>query len=161
MDVEADKVVLYDPKGRRATARTHALPMTAELRDIVDALIVINKPDPSEDGNGFLFASRGAVIAPETLSGVVGDIRDAMLDDKQIMTSFRGGDVRRTVETILSGKLNISKDHRAQLLSHGLTGVQDVVYDKDLHLEAKQSALRRWSDYLAVLCFGHVRENQK
>jgi hypothetical protein len=160
-DVEADKVVLYDPKGRRATARTHALPMTAELREIVDALTVINKPDAAKDGKGFLFASRDAVIAAETLSGVVEDIRDAMLDEQQITTSFRGGDVRRTVETILSGKLKVSKDHRAQLLSHGLTGVQDVVYDKDLHLAAKETALRLWSDYLEDLCQGTVETYRK
>ena len=160
-DVEPDKVVLYDPKGRRATARTHALPMTAELREIVASLTVINKPDSGKNGNGFLFASRDAVIAPETLSGVVEDIRDAMLDEQQITASFRGGDVRRTVETILSGKLKISKDHRAQLLSHGLTGVQDVVYDKDLHLEAKEAALRKWSDYLEDLCLGHVGGRSK
>lgn len=160
-DVEVDKVVLYDPKGRRATARTHALPMTAELGEIVGALTAINKPGGTEDGEGFLFASRGAVLSAETLSGVVEDIRDAMLEAKQITVSFRGGDVRRTVETILSGKLKISKDHRAQLLSHGLTGVQDVVYDKDLHLEAKQSALRRWSDYLADLCLGHKMPQAK
>ena len=161
VDVEADKVFLFDPKGRRATARTHALPMTAELREIVDALTLVNKPDAGKDGSGFLFVSRDAVIAPETLSGVVENIRKAMLDDKQITTSFRGGDIRRTVETILSGKLKVSKDHRAQLLSHGLTGVQDVVYDKDLHLEAKQSALRKWSDYLENLCLGHVTQNKK
>ena len=159
-DLSEDAVFLYDAKGRRATPRTHALPMTIELQEIVDALKRINSLDPEKSGGGLLFESRGSVVRPETLSGVVEDIRDAMLDAGEAATSFRGGDVRRTAETLLSGKLKVSKDHRAQLLSHGLGGVQDVVYDKDLHLEAKRAVLERWSAYLLDLCLSSNVLNQ-
>ena len=159
-DLREDAVFLYDAKGRRATPRTHAIPITSDLREIIDALKRINPADSEKSGGGLLFESRGAVLRPETLSGVVEDIRDAMLDAGLAVASFRGGDVRRTAETLLSGKLKVSKDHRAQLLSHGLGGVQDVVYDKDLHLESKRAALERWSVYLLDLCMGSDFQSQ-
>ena len=50
--------------------------------------------------------------------------------------------------------MRISKDDRAQLLSHGLTGVQDTHYDQGKYLAAKTEALRTWNDYLSDLCIG-------
>ena len=43
--------------------------------------------------------------------------------------AFNVRDIRRTVETMLAG-LGISKDTRAQLLSHGISGVQAAHYDQ-------------------------------
>jgi hypothetical protein len=70
------------------------------------------------------------------------------------VAQFSVGDNSRTVETVLAETLCVSKDTRAQLLSHGLTGVQDRHYDKGVHLAAKTAALRAWNDYLADLCIG-------
>lgn len=159
-DAQTQTLTLRDSKGRRSVARLHVLPIIPEIAEILSELKDLS---PVEDGDesGLLFASRGAVVAPETLSGVVLDICTAMLSWTEngkkaphAVGPFRGGDVRRTVETMLSGTLRISKDIRAQLLSHGLTGVQDVVYDQALHLEAKASALRIWNDFLTDLCIG-------
>ncbi|RZL65949.1 MAG: hypothetical protein EOP81_02205 [Variovorax sp.] len=158
-DVSEHTITLRDPKGKRSVARLHVLPIVPEIASIIDALRAIN-PVVNNDRTALLFASRGAVIAPETLSVVVQNICTAMMVSTgadgapQAATPFRGGDIRRTVETMLSGKLHVSKDVRAQLLSHGLTGVQDVVYDKDLHLAAKSAALRAWNDYIADVCIG-------
>ena len=44
--------------------------------------------------------------------------------------------------------IGFSVDLRAQLLSHGLGGVQAVQYDKRGHLTEKQAALAKWEHHL-------------
>ena len=56
-------------------------------------------------------------------------------------------DIRRTVETMLAG-MNVSRDIRAQLLSHGLSGVQSVHYDRYDYLKEKHEALIKWEVYI-------------
>ena len=150
-DVTTTTFTLYDPKGKRAQPRTHVLPLLPELRDRIDQLKVIN-PVSESNLKGNLFASTGgSVVNAETLSGVVKQISQAMVKAGESTTSFRGGDIRRTCETMMAGTLGVHKDTRAQLLSHGLTGVQDKVYDKGTHLDTKTVALRAWIDYLAAV----------
>lgn len=152
-DVNGQSFVLYDPKGRRSQPRQHVLPIVPEVAEVFAQLRAIN---PVVDGNteALLFASRGGALAPETLSATVHEISIAMQALKQSQEPFRGGDIRRTIETILSETLGINKDTRAQLLSHGLTGVQDRHYDKGQHLETKRAALRAWNDFIAEQCIG-------
>ncbi|MCY1199113.1 hypothetical protein D9M72_105090 [compost metagenome] len=151
-----DKVVnLYDPKGKRLQPRLHTLPMLPEVDEILAALMLLNPPAKEENGaEAALFRSRGAIVVLESISNIVQGISDAMLAKELTDTPFRAGDIRRTVETTLSDTLMVSKDVRAQLLSHGLSGVQDRHYDKGKHLTAKTSALRLWNDYVADLCLG-------
>lgn len=151
-DVHGGIVRMLDPKGRRVHAREHLLPVIDEMAEIIAALVELNGPGP-------LFASRDSVMQPETLSTAVGDISAAMTDADPTIPYFRGGDIRRSVETIMANKLGISIDTRAQLLSHGLTGVQHVVYDKGPHLDAKRAALRAWNNFLADLCIGGDQGN--
>ena len=72
-------------------------------------------------------------------------------------------EIRRTVETMLAETetLMISKDTRAQLLSHGLSGVQARHYDKGNHLPAKTDAMRKWNDFVADLCIGPCQESEE
>jgi integrase len=150
-DLTAETFTLFDPKGKRTQPRTHVLPLLPELGDRIEQLKVIS-PVSERNGKGSLFASTGgSVINAETLSGVVYQISKAMVAAKESATPFRGGDIRRTCETLMAGTLGISKDTRAQVLSHGLTGVQDKVYDKGSHLNTKSAALRAWIDYLAAV----------
>jgi len=147
-DPTKDTFTLFDPKGKRAQPRTHILPLLAELRERIERLKILS-PVSDRNLNGSLFASTGgSVINAETLSGVVLQISRAMVAAKESVIPFRGGDIRRTCETMISGTLGISKDTRAQVLSHGLSGVQDTVYDKGKHLDSKIAALRAWIDYL-------------
>jgi hypothetical protein len=53
---------------------------------------------------------------------------------------FTPGDLRRTVETTLSGA-HVSKETRARLQSHGLNGVQERHYDKHECMAEKRAAL--------------------
>ena len=138
---------MLDPKGRRIKARVHQLPVIEEMAEVLASLAELS-------GAGPLFASRDSVMQAETLSTAVNEISAAITDANPNIPPFRGGDIRRTVETIMAGPLGISKDTRAQLLSHGLGGVQDVVYDKAYYLDPKRAALRAWNNYLADLCIG-------
>jgi integrase len=153
-DVGDDTFTLYDPKGKRAQPRAHVLPLLPELRERIEKLTAMN-PVSDTNPRGHLFASTGgSVINPETLSGVVAAISRAMMESGEAATSFRGGDIRRTCETMMAGTLGISKETRAQLLSHGISGVQDVVYDKSNHLPAKIAALRAWIAHLTAIRAG-------
>lgn len=142
-DVDVKSFTLWDPKGRRAQPRAHVLPIVQEVQEIFEALRELN-PD------GLLFGA----LAPETLSVAVNEISTDMYGIEGDADHFRGGDIRRTVETLLAEKLRLGKDDRAQLLSHGIGGVQDTHYDKSLHLDAKLAALRAWNNWLADLCIG-------
>lgn len=155
-DVAEDTFTLYDPKGMRALPRAHVLPMLSELRERIEQLKILS-PVSKSNVKGSLFASTGdSTINPETLSGIVSSISKAMLDSGESSTSFRGGDIRRTCETMMAG-MGIAKDTRAQLLSHGIGGVQDAVYDKELHLAEKTLALRAWIARLSAIRAGAVQ----
>jgi integrase len=150
-DIQGEVLRMLDPKGRRSQPRLHLLPIVAEMRETLDALIALN-------GTGPLFASRDSIVQAETLSIAVHDISVAISHEHPTIPPFRGGDIRRTVETILAEGLGISKDTRAQLLSHGLSGVQALHYDKGSHLDSKRAALRAWNNFLCDLCIGGVHE---
>jgi integrase len=159
MDVSGETFVLFDPKGRRSQPRAHVLPIVDEVAEIFGVLRTINPMD-NGDTASLLFASRGGgPVAAETLSSTVQEIAIAMVQADQSQSPFRGGDIRRTIETMLAETLRISKDTRAQLLSHGLSGVQDVVYDKGQHLHSKRAALRAWNDFIADLCIGSATDS--
>ncbi len=151
-DVHRSTFDLYDGKGRRAHPRKHTLPILPEIKTLLDILRALNPPDGlscQKNPEGILFALDGVPLAPETPSDMVKRISRALFAAEKVTAPFRGGDIRRTVETLMAGRLKISKDVRAQTLSHGLTGVQDRHYDKDAHLDAKTETLRAWNDYLS------------
>jgi integrase len=60
---------------------------------------------------------------------------------------FSARDLRRTCESRLAA-LGITKDIRAQLLSHGISGVQAKHYDRYSYLTEKREALDQWAEYL-------------
>lgn len=155
-DVAVNTFTLFDPKGKRALPRTHVLPLLPEISERIDQLKEFS-PVSERNGDGHIFASTGgSIVNPETLSGAVHQISKAMLAANESVMPFRGGDIRRTCETMMAGTLNISKDTRAQLLSHGISGVQDKVYDKSNHLNTKAIALRTWIDFLNKVRGGSI-----
>ncbi|MGR4869700.1 hypothetical protein ACIPRI_12630 [Variovorax sp. LARHSF232] len=163
-NIGPDTLTLFDPKGKRTHARAHVLPMTPEISEVLTAIAALRptREDddattgelPAEEPDEIFASASGAVVVPESLSTVVREISDAMLANNHATQPFRAGDIRRTIETMMAGELRISKDVRAQLLSHGLTGVQDRHYDKGQHLAAKAAALRQWNAYVADTCIG-------
>lgn len=126
---------LFDPKGRRSTAREHLLPLAPKCAALVASLAEKAKASPS----GLLFSSYGTRPMAETTPGkrVVEIVRDEKMEPFNLL------DVRRTAETMLAG-MGISRDTRAQLLSHGLGGIQDQHYDRHGYADEKRAALIAW-----------------
>lgn len=156
-DIGERTFTLYDGKGRRSQARPHTLPLVFPVADLLARLCMLSAlaEDNPQDS---LFVSRdGAVVNPETISGEVAAISAAMVEADEAAQPFRLGDIRRTCETMMAETLGISKDTRAQLLSHGISGVQAVHYDKGEHVEAKTAALTAWLGHLDAICSGAVR----
>lgn len=153
-DVEGQTMVIRDGKGKRSKPRLHLIPMTPEVVEVVSRLKQVNPQMKQLGRETPLFLSRRSVVAPETISGAVREISDAISLAHPAITPFRAGDLRRTAETILAETLHVSQDDRAQLLSHGLGGVQGKHYDKGEHRQAKLNALRLWNDFISDLCIG-------
>jgi hypothetical protein len=131
---------LLDPKGKRRQPREHLLPLGPVAASIVTELAAQSK----EKSSALLFPSR----TKET------SIHNSMLGPRvtEIATAMGGEpfdlrDIRRTVETMLAG-LGVSRDIRSQLLSHGISGVQAVHYDRYSYMKEKHSALLKWERYL-------------
>ena len=61
--------------------------------------------------------------------------------------SFRLSDIRRTGETLCASK-GMSRNVRAQIQSHGLSGVQARHYDKHDYREEKRRSLESWAAVL-------------
>ncbi|NCA73042.1 MAG: integrase, partial [Sphingobacteriia bacterium] len=123
-DWDGSALRLWDSKGKRQTPREHLLPLGPMGGELVKGLIQRTR-DRVEPGslNPSLFASRdrkgaAAIVNYTTCSKRVAEIAEAMKGEP-----FNLRDIRRTVETHMAG-LGISRDTRAQLLSHGISGVQ-------------------------------------
>lgn len=135
-DEDTSALVMRDPKGRRRTPRLHVVPL---LPDAVTAMRGMRA-----GGLGpFLFTcdagATGATYDQVKLRLSV--VVDAMLAaDELVGGRFTPGDLRRTVETRLAA-LEVSKEHRAHLQSHGLGGVQNRHYDRHEYLKEKRRAL--------------------
>ncbi|QZA80694.1 tyrosine-type recombinase/integrase [Deefgea piscis] len=145
-DTEGNPViVIRDSKGRRQQARRHVLPLQGEALEIVN----------SRNGQLFCLDAISATDFVKTVSSRVSRISKAMLAEGASTEPFRGGDIRRTVETHLAAR-GVSSDLRAQLQSHGLGGIQSRHYDKYDYLEEKRTVLSNWEVYLTELYVGNV-----
>jgi hypothetical protein len=140
-DPAAKTLRLLDGKGGRKEPRVHVVPLGPVAAGIADRLVT----GAEKAGSVFLFASRGAVVHFSTPGKRVKEISGGMLGEP-----FDLRDIRRTCETMLAG-LGVSRDIRAQLLSHGITGVQAAHYDRHGYLDEKRSAVRIWEKFLTEL----------
>ena len=137
--------------------RPHLLPLGEIAAGIVEVLAsraierttqAAKRGHRDPDPNPSLFISRGRVMdlgAPgRRVTEIVAELK---------CPPFDVADLRRTAETMLAG-LGISRDHRAVLLSHGLSGVQQAHYDRHDYLAEKRSALVLWEKHLTGLLTG-------
>ena len=147
VDLDEEVILLMDPKGRRTEARVHALPLIGAALNDIKNLIARSAVQESD----WLFTGRKAGhLTPNTLSHVVLEISRDMTAKNNSIKPFQFSDLRRTVETMLAS-LGVSKDTRAQLQSHGLSGVQNRHYDKYEYLNEKQNAIAAWHEHLESL----------
>lgn len=157
---ESGVLRLWDGKGQRGEPREHLLPLGPRAAALVERLIERAKlkvrQAAERDGrdlepNPPLFISSGGVALFPTTPGkraaeIVSDMKGEPFDLR---------DIRRTVETMLAG-MGISRDTRAQLLSHGLSGVQSVHYDRHSYMDEKRAALLAWEARLQAIETGET-----
>jgi integrase len=137
-DIGDDGIItLRDGKGRRSAPRQHHIP----LAGLAETLIPIALETAKSKGSAWLFTMSGRKpMHPDTLTHWVTDLSRTMLQAGDVDEPFQLKDIRRTVETTLS-RLDVRKEHRAQLQSHGLSGVQNRHYDRHDYLQEKKAAL--------------------
>lgn len=137
---------LLDPKGKRKQPREHLLPLGPVASSIVIELVKRAKAKDTP----FLFPSKTnkTPIHDSQLGPRVTEIAAVMGGEQ-----FDLRDLRRTVETMLAS-LGITRDIRAQLLSHGLSGVQQQHYDKHDYLREKHATLIKWERQLIRIASG-------
>lgn len=100
----------------------------------------------------WLFSTHGkAQLYPVTVTELSADITTQLLAKPEaqrvVQTPFQLRDIRRTCETSLA-RMQIPKDVRGQIQSHGLGGIQDRHYDKHDYMLVKRDALDAWSAHL-------------
>ncbi len=149
---------LWDGKGKRQKPREHLLRLGPKGAEVVEGLIARARELSAGDPNPSLFGSTDryghpAVMVYTTASARVSAISKAMGGE-----SFDLRDIRRTAETQLAG-LGVSRDVRAQLLSHGISGVQAVHYDRHTYMDEKRAALLAWERHLGQLKEGETGSN--
>jgi hypothetical protein len=103
-----------------------------------------------EQGITLLFSNGKVVVSKHTLGKHCGKLSAIMVGAGLVNEPFDLHDVRRACETHLS-KLGISSDTRAQLLSHGISGVQAKHYDRNDYIDEKRRAITRWQGMLKSL----------
>jgi integrase len=136
-DKEGKTLLLYDPKGKRINPRKHLLPLADE------AAALMEQQTAEAKKKDFIFRSPyGGKIDKGTPGKRVKEIATSLGCER-----FDLRDIRRTCETRLA-ELGISKDTRAQLLSHGISGVQAKHYDRYEYITEKLAALEAWEHYL-------------
>lgn len=147
---DAQTLRLWDSKGRRTTPREHALPLAPKAAALVAGLVERAKRKES----ALLFSTNGVLQLTETTPGK----RAAAISADMGGEPFDLRDIRRTTETMLAG-MGISRDTRAQLLSHGLSGVQAAHYDRHSYTDEKRAALVAWEARLEEIQTGKARSN--
>ncbi|MBD5803081.1 Phage integrase family protein [Azoarcus sp. Aa7] len=155
-NAETATLRLWDAKGKRTTPREHLLPLAPKAAALVTGLVerakACEKKRAEDDGrdpefaNLWLFSTHGRV--PMTIETPGKRL-------VEIVTTLKGEpfdlrDIRRTCETMLAA-MGISRDVRAQLLSHGISGVQATHYDRHSYTDEKRAALVAWEAKLEAV----------
>jgi len=143
-------ILLKDGKGRRKKPRLHVLPIVGL------ALPILIRLESSNKGKASLFINKvGSPLKASGASSLVSTISKKLLAENKIRNPFRFADIRRTCETLFAN-YDIHKDIRAQIQSHGLSGVQSTHYDRYDYVLQKHEALELWNSKLETLVETHV-----
>lgn len=141
---------LWDAKDRTTSPREHLLPLAPRAAALVAHLIA----RAEAKGSPLLFSTYGQTQLADTTPGK----RAAEIGAAVTGEPFDLRDIRRTCETMLAS-MGISRDTRAQLLSHGLSGVQVSHYDRHAYTDEKRAALMAWESRLHEIATGTARSN--
>lgn len=138
IDTTSQTMTLYDPKGRRDKAMRHVIPLLPEAIECIRNLTGSGK---------YVFSANGGIspIGVSYFRDFVNVINEKMKGaDQLIKGRFTPGCIRSSVETRLADRpYRVSSDVLAQLLSHGLGGVQNRHYQRYDYFEDKLEALEK------------------
>jgi hypothetical protein len=146
-DIKDGFLVLLDPKGKRDVPRRHPIPLEGMAGTIIAEAVERAKNLKTK----WLFSGEGKMpVTAGTVSDYVIKVSKEFNLTGISTEPFSMADLRRTVETRLAG-MEVSKDIRAQLQSHGLSGVQIRHYDRHNYEKEKRQALRVLHSWIASL----------
>jgi integrase len=141
-DLDLDAGWWTIPSVRAKNKLAHRVPLSpqaaAVLRDLAQGRV---------DGSPWVFPSVGATGYRETLQKAMRRIRS------QSTVSFVPHDIRRTVSTICTSELGVSRLVVSKLLNHVETGITKV-YDRASYDPEKRAALNAWAARLEQIVSG-------
>lgn len=138
IDLDENTILIFDGKGKREKPRLHLLPLLPLARREVVELMSQAKAL----GSQYLFPNTSGTKALDAtmISAFVRALSDRLVKADDRIHPFKYQDIRRTIETRL-GSMDVHKDTRAHLQSHGLSGVQHTHYDMWDYMPQKREAL--------------------
>lgn len=143
IDRDAKSMTLMDSKGRRKAPRAHVVPLLPEALAAIDRITGSGEYVFSSDGGAMPIGSDYLIDTAKAVCAAMqaaGELEGA---------PFTAGVIRATVETRLIAKpYRVSSDVLAQLLSHGLGGVQQRHYQKHDFFDEKLDALHALKNLL-------------
>ena len=145
VDFQKNTILLHDPKGRRAEPREHLLPLLGLAEAEVRWWIGISESFKHQ----YLFpgVNEDSFFSDTACSAAVKTISDKLVAEGRCNSPFTHQSLRHTVESRMS-EMNIHEDVCAQVLSHGISGVQLTVYNRWKYFPQKSEALRLWEEYI-------------
>ena len=158
LDLSANTITLFDPKGARSQPRVHILPLTDEAARILNRLAERSASfvNGSNGKSSLLFYRWRYERAPGwDCVSFVNDIATEMVEAKELRENFQLRDLRRTCKTMLAA-MGMSSDKRVQVQSHWLGGVQSRHYDRHNYMKEKRSTLKKWNLHLDKMITGQV-----
>ncbi|MBX3640655.1 MAG: integrase family protein [Nitrosomonas sp.] len=137
VDHDGHYMRILDYKGRRSEPRIHIIPLLPEAMQAIRRI----------GGTGrYIFSCDGGLkpVHGGFMNHVVGKIRAQMEESGQLEKGhFTAGSIRATIETRLVAKpYRVTSDVLAQLLSHGLGGIQARHYQHHDFFDEKLEALQ-------------------
>jgi integrase len=152
-DLETGVLRLADPKGRRTQPRPHHLPLGPVAAAVCINLVERAREMQPEAEDPFLFVTARGVLGRTLVSHRISDIAKEMGG-----SPFTLRDIRRTTETMMAG-MGFSSDLRAQILSHGMGGIQQRHYVRYDFEREKRAALEEWEGRLEDIKAGRTTNN--
>jgi integrase len=157
-NVAAATLRLSDAKGKRATAVPHVLPVTRRVATLLKQLRSLN------GGGEYIFsttAGQKAIHHTSLPTHFASIAASAIVSAESGDQPFQGRDIRRSIETRLQA-LGVSREVRAQLLSHGRTsGVQQKHYERHDYLKEKGEALNTLEAHLVTVIAAKQRRSAR
>lgn len=136
IDRDAPLMQMLDYKGRRSQPRRHNIPLLPEALEAIDR---------TTGGGEYVFSCDGGLNPVHTgfMNDLVRRVRTQMEQAGELEKGyFTAGSIRATIETRLAAKpYRVGSDVLAQLLSHGMGGVQVRHYQHHDFFDEKLEAL--------------------